>query len=298
MIDTKLLRHLVAVASHPSVQAAADSLHLTQPALTKSISRFEERIGAKLFDRSGHKLQLTELGSLLLKRGEHLLRQLREMEEEVNLWRECDTGNVEIGIDPSAEFSLLPKVLKRFVPSHPRVAVSIRSGTTESLLPALLDGDLHLLVSDAELADNHDNLTILPLEKETLVPAVRSRHPLVKTTMPLPEEIARYPIIGAPIGPRFDRWQDERGFELRGKPFFTSLKCDNYEVLIRLTEESDAIVFAPHKLLRSYETAGRIKVMKWPINGPEMRTSLIHSKSRSLSPAARLLAQLFIEESG
>jgi DNA-binding transcriptional LysR family regulator len=47
MIDTRPLRHLVAVATYPSVQAAADAVHLTQPALTMRISRFEDAIGKK-----------------------------------------------------------------------------------------------------------------------------------------------------------------------------------------------------------------------------------------------------------
>ncbi len=69
MIDVKRLKHLHAVASHRTVQAAADSLNITQSALTKSIARFEADLGAPLFDRKGHRLSLTELGTHLVKRG-------------------------------------------------------------------------------------------------------------------------------------------------------------------------------------------------------------------------------------
>ena len=63
MIDLRHVRHFLAVVSHSTVQAAADALHLTQPALTKSLARFEDELGAKLFDRQGRRLVLDELGS-------------------------------------------------------------------------------------------------------------------------------------------------------------------------------------------------------------------------------------------
>ena len=85
MIDIKRLRHLLAVNTHPTVQAAADSLHITQSALTKSISRFEDELEAPLFDRKGHRLSLTELGKHMVKRGEELMRQVHTLEEKVSL---------------------------------------------------------------------------------------------------------------------------------------------------------------------------------------------------------------------
>ena len=108
MIDLRHLRHLLAVASHSTVQAAADAIHLTQPALTKSIARFEEELDAKLFDRRGRRLVLTELGERLVERSEDLMRHVRELEEEVELWKDIGTGEVAIGVDPEAELSLLP----------------------------------------------------------------------------------------------------------------------------------------------------------------------------------------------
>ena len=245
MIDLRHVRHLLAVASHPTVQAAADALHLTQPALTKSIARFEEELGAELFDRRGRKLVLTELGERMVARGEDLLRHVRELEEEVELWMGLGTG------------------------------------------------ELNFLVADAELALERDDLEIAPLTAEPIAAAVRAGHPLASKRKPSPAEIAPLPFIGASTAPRFDRWKDERGLREAGEPFVPSLLCDNYEVLIRLAEHSDAILFGPRQLLASYERAGRLKVMSWPLEGPDTQSSLIRSKGRRLSPAAERLAALF-----
>ena len=297
MLDLRHVRHLLAVASHSTVQAAADALHLTQPALTKSIARFEEELGAKLFDRRGRRLVLTDLGERLVERGDDLLRHVRELEEEVALWKGIGTGEVAIGVDPEAELSLLPGVLEAFVPAHPGVQVAVRSGHTDTLLRALLRGDLHFLVADAELALERDDLEIRALAADPIAAAVRPGHPLARKRRPTPADVAAHPFAGASTAPRFERWKAERGRREVGKPFAPSLLCDNYEVLIRLAEHSDAIVFGPRKLLSSYERVGRLKVMSWPLEGPDIQPSLIFSKRRPLSPAAERLAALFADRS-
>ena len=114
MINLRHIQHLLAVASHSTVQAAADAMHLTQPAITKSIARFEEELGGKLFDRRGRNLVLTELGERLVERSKDLMRHARELEEEVALWQGIGTGEVAIGVDPESELSMLPGVLEKF----------------------------------------------------------------------------------------------------------------------------------------------------------------------------------------
>jgi DNA-binding transcriptional LysR family regulator len=296
VIDLRHVRHLLAVASHPTLQAAADALHLTQPALTKSIARFEDELGEKLFDRRGRRLVLTELGERLVGRGEDLLRHVRELEEEVALWQGIGTGAVAVGVDPETELRLLPQVLEAFVPAHAGVQVSVRSGPTETLLPALLAGELHFLVADAEIAQGHDALEIRALPPDPIAAAVRPGHPLVRKRRPTPAEIEGCPMIGASTAPRFERWRSMTGRDARGEPFAPSLLCDNYEVLVRLAEASDAIVFGPASLLSSYERAGRLKIASWPLEGPDTQPSLIRSTGRHLSPAAERLAALFLDE--
>ena len=296
MIELRYMRHLLAVASHTTLQAAADALHLTQPALTKSIARFEEELGAKLFDRRGRRLVLTELGERLVERGEDLVRHVRELEEEVALWKGIGIGEVAIGVDPEAELSLLPGVLEAFVPAYPGVQVTIRSGHTETLLPALRHGEVHFLVTDAEIALEQDDLEIQALAAHPIAAALRPGHPLARKRRPTPADVARCPRLGASTAPRFERWRTETPQREGGEPPVPSLVCDNYEVLVRLAERCDAIVFGPSDLLARYEQAGRLKVMSWPLEGPDTQPSLIRSKQRPLSPAAERLVALFKDE--
>ena len=293
MAELRLFRHLLAVASHPTVQAAADALFITQPALTKSIARFEEELGVKLFDRRGRKLVLTEIGERLVARGDNLLRNVREIEEEVALFKGLGLGEVGIGVDPESEIDLLPRVLEAFIPAFPNVQVTVRSGQTETLLPMLDAGDLHFLVADPEVALTRDDLEVLVLKSDSMAAAVSAGHPLARKQQPTPEDLAGYPFAGASTAPRFVQWKAQSGQDSIGRPFLPSLLCDNYEILVRLAEQSQAIVFGPKKLLDTYDQQGRIKVMPWQLGGPEVQSSLIRSRHRSLSPAAEKLIDLF-----
>jgi DNA-binding transcriptional LysR family regulator len=295
MIDLRHVRHLLAVASHRTVQAAADAIHLTQPALTKSIGRFEEELGVELFERQGRRLVLTEFGERLVERGEDLLRNVRDLEEEVALWKGVGIGEVTIGADPEAELGLLPGVLEAFVPAHPGVRVTVRSGHTDTLMPALLRGELHFLVADAEIAQGHDALEIRALSAAQLVAALRPGHPLAFEALPEPAAVKAFPFIGASTAPRFERWTADQARE-PGGPVAPSLVCDSYEVLVRLAETSDAILLGPWSVLSFYERAGRIQVVPWPIDGPDAQPSLIRSKGRVLSPAAARLIELVERE--
>lgn len=293
MIDFRSIRHVVAVASYPTVQAAADALCLTQPALTKSIARLEAQLGAKLFDRSARKLVLTELGERLVARGDVLLRNVREMEEEVELWNNLGTGEVVVGVDPETELELLSPVLEKFVPAHPQVQVTVRSGYAETLLPSLISGDLHILIADPEMASEHNDLTVHLLAKDSIVAAVQPDHPLADSTSIEPDDFVQYPIAGASTAPRFIQWKFERGKESIGRAFIPSLLCDNYEVLVRLAESSNTIAFGPKKLFTRYEQQGRVKVMPWELGGPAIQAGIIRSRDRFLSPAATKLIELF-----
>jgi len=293
MIDFRSIRHLIAVATYPTVQAAADALFLTQPALTKSIARLEAQLGAKLFDRSARKLVLTELGERMVARGDVLLRSVREMEEEVELWNNLGTGEVVIGVDPESELEMLSPVLEKFVPAHPQVQVTVRSGYAETLLPTLISGDLHLLVADPEMASERDDLTVHLLAKDSIVAAVQADHPLASKVYISPDDFVQYPFAGASTAPRFNQWKFERGKQTIGRPFTPSLLCDNYEVLVRLAESSNTIAFGPKKLFTRYEKQGRVKVMPWELGGPTIQPGIIRSNERTLSPAASKLIELF-----
>ncbi len=295
MIELRHLHHFLAVAAHPTLQAAADALHLTQPALTKSIARFEDELGAALFDRRGRRLVLTELGERVRDRGTAVLGHVRKLEEEVGLWRDGALGDVALGAGPLAELEVLPPALSAFVRAHPRVRVSIHSGHTAALIPRLLAGELHFVVSDQELASARDDLEIRPLPTGGIAMAVRRGHPLSRRRRRRfgLGDLGPYPLASASLAPRFARWAEERLASAGLEP--PGLVCDNYELLARTAEQTDCIVFGPRALLDGYVDAGRLALLPFELEGPRTQPSLIAVAGRPLSPAAERFAALLLE---
>ena len=232
-----------------------------------------------------------------MRRGEDLVRHVGEVEEEVDLWKGLGVGEVAIGVDAEVELSLLPPVLAAFVPEHPGVHVTVRSGHTDTLLPALHAGDLHFIVADSELAVEHHDLEIRRLAADPIAAALRPGHPLQDVAQVTPQQMMSFPVAGAFTAPRYERHTAEQSRILGVKPLVASLVSDNYEVLVRLGESSDTIVIGPRSLLATYAQSSRLLVMDWALDGPHTSPSLIYSRGRYFSPAAERLLQLFQDES-
>jgi DNA-binding transcriptional LysR family regulator len=109
MIETRLLQQVVILAEVRSYAKAAKILHLSQPALSRSIQQLESRIGQRLFDRLRRQIQLTEVGLLFVNRARDLLARGDDLEREVSLLNGSRGGQLTIGAGPyPAELILKP----------------------------------------------------------------------------------------------------------------------------------------------------------------------------------------------
>lgn len=125
---------------------AANTMGLTQPAITKAIYDLESFFGAPLFDRSNRGVTPTEFGVMLGRRVKSLIAETRYMTEEVNAYRSGAAGHVIVGTLISAAAKLLPRALVKLRQATPGVQITVREGTTAHLFPALATGDLDIVV--------------------------------------------------------------------------------------------------------------------------------------------------------
>ncbi|MBK6810521.1 MAG: LysR family transcriptional regulator [Sandaracinaceae bacterium] len=169
---------------HGTLQAAATHLHVSQSALTKSIQRLEETLGAPLFDRSGRRLVLNPLGQRMLRRAEALLRSADDLQREADLHMHAEIGEVVLGVGPVVALGRLPDVLTRYCAAHPTVRVVVRAGSTQSLVPRLMEGELHFVVADHELPSGNPALHARSLGPDPIGVAVRPGHPLRRRRKP------------------------------------------------------------------------------------------------------------------
>ncbi len=129
------LRYFCAVAETASFSRAAEQSHVSQPSLSQQILKLEDELGARLFDRLGRSVRLTELGKTFLPRARAVLRELEAAKGDVVEGKEFIGGPVTVGVIPTVAPYFLPPRLTTFSRKFPQVRLTI----VEEITPVLLD---------------------------------------------------------------------------------------------------------------------------------------------------------------
>ncbi len=197
------LRHFevfLAVARSGSMQNAARSLRLTQPAVSKLIGELEAIFGARLFERSRRGVALTECGKALVARGELFLNDLASAEEEVTALALGATGRVRVGVLPVAENRILPITLLSLIKAAPKLSIQIEAGTTAALLNSLRRGEIECVVGRLDHGDVGADLRCEKLIQMPIKIVVAPEHPLARAKRPTWRDLSGYPWVTPPLG--------------------------------------------------------------------------------------------------
>jgi LysR family hydrogen peroxide-inducible transcriptional activator len=168
------LRYFVAAAECQNVSRAADRCHVAQPSLSQQLKKLESFLGAKLFDRVGRGISITDAGRALLPRARQILAQVSDA--QANLQREAAAcqGTLVVGAIPTMAPYLLPPALEKFRLSYPDCQISVREDLTEQLAEALANNEIDCALVSTPLDD--ELLEIEVLADEELLVAVTARH--------------------------------------------------------------------------------------------------------------------------
>jgi LysR family transcriptional regulator, transcription activator of glutamate synthase operon len=145
-MDIARLQYFERVARVRSFTRAAQELHVAQPALSKQVALLERELGAKVFERRGHDISLTQVGQLLLRHVDQVLRAFSVMESDVEDFVRARPVQVVIGASPTASRCLLPAVISRFALEYPHIALVIATKPSDRLLQDVADGRLDLAI--------------------------------------------------------------------------------------------------------------------------------------------------------
>lgn len=134
------MEFFLAVTREGNISAAAQALHISQPALSKQISDLEKELGVKLFERGSRKITLTEEGMILRKRSEEMVNLLERTENEIHESKETVSGEIHIGAGESRGFHYISGKAAELMKKYPGIHVSVVSGDTEDLSDQLENG--------------------------------------------------------------------------------------------------------------------------------------------------------------
>src|SRR5918996_3206928 len=147
MLDLKRLRVLAEVARQRSFSSAADSLYLSQSAVSQQVATLEREVGLSLLERTSNGPKLTDAGQTLVNHAEAAIARLEEAEHEVAAIAGLEGGELRIASFPSASVTLLTEPLSEFSAAHPRVRLSVTEAEPEVSLPRLRTAEIDLAIT-------------------------------------------------------------------------------------------------------------------------------------------------------
>ena len=145
-IDFRRLIYFLSVVECGSIGDAARMLHISQPALTKSIQFLEASLGTQLFERSRTGMTVNQYGQLLTRRARAIAIEAACAEAEIGQMRGALRGLVKMSVSPSSASTLLPRALARFRVSHPDVEITAADDPIQAAVPRILDGTLDFAI--------------------------------------------------------------------------------------------------------------------------------------------------------
>ena len=196
------LRHLhtfVAVAQQGTLGRAAETLNLSQPALSKTLNELEQLTGTRLFERGRLGAQLTLVGEQFLTHAVKVLDALNTAGQSLTRRNDVVPDVVRIGALPTAALGILPAVIGQFHKQQRNITLQVATMNNTMLLAGLKSGELDLGIgrmSDPELMSGL-NYELLFLESLKLV--VRPRHPILNDTVTL-SRVMEWPVVVSPKG--------------------------------------------------------------------------------------------------
>ena len=306
-METQHIRFVRSVAKHGSISAAAREHGMTQSALTKIVSRAEDLVGARLFDRKSRGVELTPFGQLFLDRMIKVEQEMLNLSQDIQAMKAGEGGTVSVGIGQFWIGRIVPNVIARLTNDSSDVRVQITTGARSELFQRLQNGDIDLLLGritdelptgnweEAREYDLPDGLSGEPLAEVQLHLTVREEHPLTKLERPVtPEDLKPYGWALAPSSdPTTNHIKDT--FSRLGismKP--PTIEAVSYNLIVGLVHSTDLITVLP-KIIHDRYAEGLVRLdanwLSW-----SRYAGVIRVKERTLLPCCHRFLGFLREE--
>ncbi|NDY83887.1 LysR family transcriptional regulator [Orrella sp. NBD-18] len=260
-MNLKQLEHLLALADTGSFSQAANQVHLTQPALSRSIQQLEQDLEARLIDRNGRRNELTNLGHIVAERARHLILEAEEIRRIVQHMQTGLMGPLSVGLG-SGPASILSTRLMRYVNQHhPDMTLTITRGPVEQQIQRLRERSLDALVVDLRSVVPSTDLKIEALNQMRGALIARASHPLFKKRQKdfNLSTILKYPLATTKLTDEvIRRFVNRYGAEI-DIAGAVKLRCEEIDNLLQTVKECDAVYFGVAAAARDALSNGSLK---------------------------------------
>ncbi len=284
-IDIRKLQQVATVARTGSISRAAEQLHMSQPALSRSISSLEARFGIRIFDRSRSGAVLTTAGRQAVAEAEELIRRAETLEHNMRLYGSGEAGQVAFGMGPLIASLVLPDLGVHCLARWPRLDVNVSAKSATVLVQDLLADHVEMFFCARDQIPESEQLRMETVGEIDLCMLVRAGHPLAGQEVVTQDDLAGFPVLS--------------GAELSTSGAGTtrgSFICDNYHLLRELALASDGVWMASPQVVAEDLEQGRLRRLRVTGDTRPSRTEVcvVYREGRLLSPAASAIVT-FVE---
>ena len=286
-MNLKHLAHWLALAETGSFSRAAEKLHITQSALSRSIQVLEEELGGPLVDRVGKKNELTPLGLSVLERARRIVHEAQELKQGAALLQQGGLGSLRVGLGSGPGAMLMTPWLRFMAEHHPTVQVSVSRGPTELQLVQLRERQLDALVVDVRRVAAAPDLNITHVVEMQAGFVCRQGHPILKRhpgQVPF-EALLNYPVASTPLSQEVARLLVDHYGPRANPAQLITLQCEEIASLIDVVCQTDAIYIGIVGAARQGLTEGSLQALTMdpPFRG-SARLALITLAGRTELP--------------
>ncbi|CAJ0781857.1 HTH-type transcriptional regulator HdfR [Ralstonia condita] len=293
-------RHLscfVAIAQERNLRRAAERLHLSQPAVSKTLGELESLAGMQLVERGRHGARLTAAGEQFLRHAVGVSQALEAATAALMGSSDAAAPIVQIGALPTVASSLLPQAIARLHAQRPHAGVRLRTGTNIELLSALKAGELDFIVARMAEPDAMQGLSFELLYAEPLALVVRPGHPLLAQpgASASLQAVLDYPLVVAAPG-TVPRHHTDALFQTHGLRVPTGVtETLSVSVARLLACRSDAVWITPERAARDDLEHGALARLDIATSGTKEPVGLLRRSASAPSELAGAFMDMLIE---
>lgn len=293
MLKLQQLAHALALSRLGNFHRAAKALHLSQPALSRSIRSLEGSLGVLLFERHGTTVKPTPYGEALLRRAEKILEQSDELERDVRLLKGLEAGGLAVAMGAFAAELSGSRAIGELLRLHPSIRCQIRLTSWREVTDLVAARAVDVGMAEISTVIGSEELRVEPLGQHEMVLYCRHGHPLLERDSLTRRDLDAFPQAMIRVPPRGANRVPGKGFRDTGLGDQTAhIEVDDLTAARVIVLESDALSMATALQLEPWLRGGQLRVLPFRANWLRLNYGFITLRDRMLSPAAELFMKL------
>ena len=291
-MELRQLNHLLAIAEKGTIGKAAESLGISQPALTKSIRTLENELRVKLLERRPRGVIPTTYGHAVIARARSVHSHMQGLSGELQALRAGVAGIIRFGMAQGVASRLLPRATLRLVAKNPNLRVWATAGAVSRLVPLLKAGEIELAVTPFFGSETYGSEVVEDylFEDRPLI-VVRPAHELARYTELEPQQLDNrnwvLSSVDTPLRRSFDRIFTSQNLP----PPKPVIESDSVIYTKAILMETDFAAFFPRDEIFVEETAGLLRCIPVKTDVSTRRVGILRRRAERLSPFAQQLVE-------